>query len=57
MSIVQVINMHALRPTTTTDMHIHEYACFKTAVPKLFGLRTPFAVKYFSWTLWRPGQY
>jgi len=21
-----------------------------TAVPKLFGLLTPFAVKYFSWT-------
>jgi len=27
------------------------------AVPKLFGLRTPFAVKYFSRTPWRPGQY
>src|SRR6218665_1177465 len=25
------------------------------AVPKLFGLRIPFAVKYFSRTPWRPG--
>src|SRR6218665_985557 len=29
----------------------------RAAVPKLFGLRTPFAVKYFSRTTWRPGQY
>jgi len=32
-------------------------ASFTAAVPKLFGLRTPFAVKYFSRTLWRPVHY
>src|SRR6218665_89523 len=29
----------------------------KAAVPKLFGLRTSFAVKCFSPTPWQPGQY
>ena len=29
----------------------------RTAVPKLFGLQTPFAVKYFSRTPWQPGQH
>src|SRR6218665_522506 len=34
-----------------------EWLASKSAVPKLFGLRTPFAVKYFSQTPWRSGQY
>jgi len=32
-------------------------ACHNAAVPKLFGLRTPFVVKYFSRTTLRPVQY
>jgi len=37
--------------------HVKADAYTSAAVPKLFGLQTPFAVKYFSQTPWWPGQY
>jgi len=36
---------------------MHAILYYRPAVPKLFGLRNPFAVKYFSRTPWRPGRY
>ena len=35
----------------------YKHTYITPAVPKLFGLRTSVAVKYFSWSPWRPGQY
>jgi len=57
MTMTMMMMMADIQMDVATAMKITMTMLFISAVPKPFGLWTPFAVKYFSRSPRRPGQY